>query len=210
MRRRARQWLTTNTSGLTWWLCWCGVETHPTTLQLHFCHVCWMMVMHQSCHSMPWCTTTQSHSGFLFGCAHLVNKWWWCAISFCYTTTMHYLHKMLNTTTTMPLSWGFFWTGAIFMCVQNWMAMWRACAVHHSCSLRCLVMWTTGWWVTMVWLLTHMPMVLTSWLWLVRVNHFTTQPHFFLSSFSQKTPLSLYSLLFEVGLIHSESHSFTS
>ena len=24
--------------------------------------------MHQSCHSMPWCTTTQSHSGHLFGC----------------------------------------------------------------------------------------------------------------------------------------------
>ena len=27
-----------------------------------------MMVMHQSCHCMPWCTTTQSHSGHLFGC----------------------------------------------------------------------------------------------------------------------------------------------
>ena len=26
------------------------------------------MVMHQSCHSMPWCNTTQSHSGHLFGC----------------------------------------------------------------------------------------------------------------------------------------------
>ena len=26
------------------------------------------MVMHQLCHSIPWCTTTQSHSGHLFGC----------------------------------------------------------------------------------------------------------------------------------------------
>ena len=131
MRRRPRQWLTTNTIGLTWWVCWCSVSMHPNTPQLHSCS-CVLNDGNVPLWSSVWGVLTWSTSDD--------------------DAPSHFALPQ-TTTTTMPHTshLGFLYTGAIPMCVQNWMARWWACGVHHSHTVKCFVMWNTGWWTTTVW-----------------------------------------------------------